>query len=706
MRKSLVAALVVGAVVAWLVPSLADGIIIPWPRPDIPGHPLRWLTIVYHRVTVTIQDGIATTKVDQAFRNDAQFAIEGTYVFPMPPSAVIQKFTLWVGGEPVVGEVLPANKAREIYLSYLRDSRDPALLEYIGRGAFQARIFPIAPGETRRIALEYVELLSPEAGLFRYRYPLSPERFSAKPLEEARIEVNLTASHPLGSVYSPTHTIAVTRDNPSSAQAVYLERDVLPDRDFTLYYGYGSEAVGADLVVYRPDSEPGWFLLLVTPPAVRDLAPLPKDLVLVIDRSGSMEGEKMNQAKAAAAFILERLGPGDRFGVIAFDDEIISVTPGLVPATTEEVAKAAQAVRALSARGMTNIHDALTTAMNWFAPADRPQYVLFLTDGLPTTGITDTAGIVKGVTSANRARARLFAFGVGYDVNAHLLDLLAEDNRGTTTYVAPGENLERALSNFYTKIAEPALADLRLTVNGVSSSEIYPDQLPDLFYGSQLAVFGRYVGSGPTTIVLTGKRGAEDVTFTYTQNFPERATEASFLPRLWAARKIGHLLNIIRLEGETKALVDQIVALATKYGIATPYTSFLVREEERAVVAPPSAHMMMSAGAPAVGAAKAIQVLTQADVVQKADFVREVDGRMFLFLDEIWRESTYEKGTPTVDVVYLSEAYFHLVDNFPDLAPILALGDKVVFQVGKTWVRIGESGLDELTPEVLAELRG
>lgn len=706
MRKSLVAALVLGAVMAWLVPSLADGIIIPWPRPDIPGHPLRWLTIVYHRVTVTIQDGIATTKVDQAFRNDSRFPIEGTYVFPMPPGAVIQKFTLWVGGEPVVGEVLPADKAREIYLSYLRASRDPALLEYIGRGAFQARIFPIAPGETRRIALEYVELLSPEAGLFRYSYPLSPERFSAKPLEEARIEVNLTASHPLGSVYSPTHTIALTRDTPSSAQAVYLERDVLPDRDFILYYGYGSEAVGADLVVYRPDSEPGWFLLLVTPPAARDLAPLPKDLVLVLDRSGSMEGEKMNQAKAAAAFILERLGPGDRFGVVAFDDEIISVTPGLVPATAEEMAKAVRAVRALFARGMTNIHDALATAMKWFAPADRPQYVLFLTDGLPTVGVTDTGGIVKGVTSANRQRARLFAFGVGYDVNTHLLDLLAENNRGTTTYVTPGEDLERALASFYTKIAEPALSDLVLAVDGVTVSDTYPVELPDLFYGTQLAVVGRYEGNGPATITLRGKRGAEDIAFRYAQNFPERATEASFLPRLWAARKIGHLLNIIRLEGETKSLVDQIVALATKYGIATPYTSFLVREEKRAVVAPPSAHMKMAAGAPAVAATKAIQVLTQADVVQEADFVREVDGRVFLFLDQIWRESAYEEGTPTVDIVYLSDAYFELLALFPKVAPILALGDEVIFQLGTVFVRVGKTGLTELTPEVLAKLRG
>jgi len=170
-------------VLAFFLPALADGIIIPIPGPEIPGPPLRWLTIVYHHVTVTIQDGVATTQVDQAFRNDGRFPVEGTYVFPLPQGAVIQKFSLWVNGEPVQGEVLPAEEARRIYLEYLRQARDPALLEYVGEGAFRARVFPIAPGETRRIALEYVELLSAEGGLFRYRYPLAPERFSARPLE-------------------------------------------------------------------------------------------------------------------------------------------------------------------------------------------------------------------------------------------------------------------------------------------------------------------------------------------------------------------------------------------------------------------------------------------------------------------------------------------------------------------------------------------
>ena len=705
MRRVLGRFSVLWIVLAFFLPAFADGIIIPIPGPEIPSPPLRWLTIVYHHVTVTIQNGVATTRVDQAFRNDGSFPVEGTYVFPLPEGAVIQKFSLWVNGEPVQGEVLPAEEARRIYLEYLRRSRDPALLEYVGEGAFRARIFPIEPGETRRIALEYVELLSPEGGLFRYRYPLAPERFSARPLEEVKLEVRIEASQPVGSVYSPTHQVTVNRETPTSARASYAETDVLPDRDFILYYSLAGEGVGLDFLAYKPPDEDGFFLLLLTPPAERDLAPLPKDLVLVLDRSGSMEGEKIVQARDAALFILRNLGPDDRFGVIAFDHEILELTAGLVPATPENVEKAVRAISALEARGMTNIHEALLKAMEWLTPADRPQYILFLTDGLPTAGKTETDVIVREVTAANRVRARLFVFGVGYDVNTHLLDLLAEGNRGTTTYVTPGEDLELALSSFYRKIAEPALADLRIAVQGVTVFDLYPVQLPDLFYGSQIALFGRYRGSGEATIVLTGVRGSETVQLSFDAVFPEEATGAVFLPRLWAARKIGHLLTLIRLgEKSEEELKPIIIELATKYGIAPPYTSVLVREEERARTAPPPTAFMALGGPSGVGAAQATKSLAEAETLQRADYVREVSGRVFLFLDGVSQESTYKEGTPTVDIVYLSDAYVELLNRFPEVAPILALGDKVLFKLGSAWVRIAEEGLTELTPEVLEQL--
>ncbi|HDS28909.1 MAG TPA: VWA domain-containing protein [Candidatus Acetothermia bacterium] len=683
------------ACVLFSVVAVGDGIIVPHPGPEIPGPPVQWLTILYHHVTVSIDEGIAITKVDQAFRNETGATIEGTYLFPLPSGAVLQAFSLWIEGEEVAGKILPADEARDIYLSYVRQSRDPALLEYVGRGAFQAHVYPIEPGETRQISLEYAELLSPDLGWFRYQYPLAPERFSARPLEQVRVEVSVSSARAVGAVYSPSHEVSVTRDGASDAHAVYAERNVLPDRDFLLYYSLAGEAVGADLLTHTTEREDGWFLLLLSPPAERELAPLPKDVILVIDRSGSMGwngGDKMVQAKSAATFILNQLGAEDRFGVIAFESTVTDITPGLVPATPDAVVPARDQIAGLVASGGTNLHAALLRAMSWLPTEDRPHYVLFLTDGEATAGVVDTDQIVRDVTAGNQVRARLFTFGVGYDVNAHLLDLLAEQNQGTTTYVKPDENLEAALTSFYRKIAEPALSNLSLRVEGIATFDLYPTQLPDLFYGSQIAVFGRYAGDGAATIVLSGRRESEDVSYVYPVVFADEGSSVPFLPRLWAARKIGHLLNIIRFEGETEEIKNQIVELAMRYGIATPYTSFLVEEEERATVAPPSSQLRLFTGQQAVEAAQATQSLADAETSQRAGFVREIGDRVFLFVDEGWTESTYPTGDPTVDLVYLSEDYFEILEENPEVGAILALGDAVVFRLGEAWVRVVVEG--------------
>jgi|Deesub1362B_J571_1020462.scaffolds.fasta_scaffold07445_2 Ca-activated chloride channel family protein len=689
----------VGACAALLLSSFlafSDGIIIPIPPPDAPPQ-APWLTIVYHRVTVQIEGGVAITHVDQEFRNDHPFPVEGTYVFPLPPGAVVQRFALWVDGQPVEGEVLPADQARELYLDYLRRHRDPALLEYVGRDTFRARVFPIPPGGTRRIELEYAELLAPEGGVYRYRYPLDTERFSHLPLEEVRIEVELRGPTPPGAVYSPSHRVTVLRPEPSRATVEYSEADVLPDRDFLLYYSFAEETVGLTLITYAAEGEDGWFLLLVNPALARG-APIPKDIVLVIDKSGSMEGEKIEQAKAAARYILEHLGEGDRFGLIAFNEEVARLTEGLVEATPDRISAAVAEVEEIYADGWTNIHGALLAAMEWLSPSGRPKYVIFLTDGLPTAGETDTGRIVQDVTAANSAGARLFVFGVGYDVDPQLLDLLAQGNRGTASYVTPQEDLEGVLTAFYAKIAQPALTELSLEIRGVTPYDHYPRELPDLFYGEQLTLVGRYAGAGPATIALTGTREGAEETYVLEAEFPQLSEAADFLPRLWAARKVGYLLKRVVMEGESEELVQQIIQLATRYGIATPYTSFLVEEDAGAALPP--------AYFSTVRLARSAQKLAAAEAPGETGGVKEVGGRVFLLVDGVWQESTYQEGTETLDIQYLSEAYFQLLSELPEIAPILALGEEVIFQLGDRFVRVGPVGLSELTPEQLAELKG
>ncbi|MGC9396672.1 MAG: VIT domain-containing protein, partial [Anaerolineae bacterium] len=582
MRKHLMALILLMAIVLHASPVLADGIIIIDPPIEPPPHWTPWLTSRYHRVTVTIEDQVATTKVDQVFRNDGKMAAEGTYVFPLPPGAVVQHFVMWVDGQPIEGEILPADKAREIYEDYVRRQRDPALLEYIGRDTVRARIFPIPAGEERRIQLEYTQILSLDEGMLHYRYPLNTERFSALPLEQVSVYVSLTSQTPLRAVYSPSHQneVVITREGAYHATLSYEANDVFPDRDFELYASATTERedsrdIGANLLTYQTGDEDGFFLLMLTPALETETRRvLPRDILLVLDTSGSMDGEKLEQAQDALAYILRHLNPEDRFNVVAFS------SGARVYASTmqgpQEANAAIEWVRHLEALGGTNIYLGLSEAL---AQADgtRPTVVVFLTDGMATEGIVDDNTLLGTLAQEAPASARIFPFGVGYDVNTLFLDQLAADHRGVPAYVAPEERIDEKVSAFYGRIQSPVLTDIALDFGGVQTYDLYPTPLPDLYAGTQLIVAGRYRGSGAQTITLSGEVEGQRETHTYGGNFTA-STGKDFIPRLWAARKIGYLLTQIRLHGEQEEWISAVVNLSLRYGIITPYTSFLVEE--------------------------------------------------------------------------------------------------------------------------------
>ncbi|MGB2982695.1 MAG: VIT domain-containing protein, partial [Candidatus Bipolaricaulia bacterium] len=669
-----------------------------------------WLSIVYHDVTVTIRDGIVTTHVDQLFRNETGRDVEGRYIFPLPPGAVVSSFTMWVDGQALEAQVLNADEARAIYEDFVRRAIDPALLEYIGRDALSARIFPIPDGGERRIEITYTELLSAENGVYRYRYPLDTERFSAWPLDRVNISIDVETTSPLAAVYSPTHRMTVERTGAFGATGVYEEHDLLPSHDFLLYYGVSAEELGMTLLTYRTPGEDGFFLLIATPPRVEaDAAPLPKDLVFVLDRSGSMSGEKIEQAKEALRFILENLNPDDRFAVVAFSDYVEAYQTGLEPVSPGAVGSAIAWSSRLDATGGTDIDEALSVAFPLFEENDRPRFVIFLTDGEATAGETDPVVIAENALAANLFSARVFVFGVGYDVNTVLLDQLAEENRGTTTYVLPEENLEVSLSAFYRKIASPVLADTELDIAGIDTFDVFPRVLPDLFRGTQLLVLGRYRDEGDGRVTVSGQVEGVSTAYTTLQSFPDIALESSFLPRLWAGRKIAHLLNQIRIYGESDELVNEVIALSKAYGIITPYTSFLIDDEVladedmadalRAAAAPQS-------GATAVGGASAIQKLAQAETVSMgsdAERLRVVKDRTYYLRDGIWTDSTYV-DEETIDIVLYSAAYFDLADVVPWIGPHLAVGEHVIIAVGDLFVQICDEGAESLTQEIIDAL--
>jgi Ca-activated chloride channel family protein len=429
----------------------------------------------------------------------------------------------------------------------------------------------------------------------------------------------------------------------------------------------------------------------------------------VFDRSGSMSGEKIEQAKEALRFILENLNPDDRFAVIAFSDYVEAYEAKLEPVTSDAVSRATAWASRLTATGGTDIDAVLSTAFPLFEPTDRPRFLVFLTDGEATAGETDPVAIAANARTSNTAGARVFVFGVGYDVNTVLLDQLASENRGTTTYVLPGESLEVSLSTFYQKIASPVLADTDLEIVGIDAFDLFPRILPDLFRGSQLLVLGRYRGSGEARITVSGQVEGIPTAFTTLRSFPEVALETAFLPRLWAGRKIAHLLSQIRLYGESDELVDEVIALSKTNGIITPYTSFLVDEgtldaEEmadavRAAAAPQS-------GASAVAGASALQKLAQAETVPaQADVerLRVVGDRTYYLRDGVWTDSAYA-GEETIRIAVYSDAYFDLTEILPWIGPHLAVGGRIIIAVGGAFLEVGDGGAESLTPALIETL--
>lgn len=700
-RVACIAAVALVALLMATKPVSADGIIIPHPPICIecpvppPPEPV-WLTIKYHHVDVVIQDQVAVTHVDQVFINESRWQIEGTYVFPLPLDAAISDFAMWVDGEKFEGELLDRDQARRIYEDIVRQRRDPALLEYIDRGAFRVSIFPIPPGEERRIELEYSQVLPVDGGLVRYTYPLDTERFSARPLEEVSVSVSITSPDPIKAIYSPSHRVVVDRDGDYRARVGYEERDVLPDQNFDLVYTVSPEDVGLNLLSYKDGDTDGFFLMLIAPQVDVDRRQVvDRDVLLILDTSGSMEGQKLEQAKEALIYVLEHLNEGDRFNITDFSTAVRQYARRPQPA--EQRDEAIAWVRGLTAQGGTDINRALLETLSGVDP-ERPAIFIFLTDGQPTEGEVETDRILANFAHETLPNVRLFAFGVGDDVNTILLDTLAQEQRGTSDYVRPGERIDEEVSAFYAKVSTPLLADVAIEVEGVHAEEMYPYPLPDLFAGTQLVVVGRYREGGPAVIRLTGRVNEQEQRFTH-EGFFERSGGDRFIPRLWATRKIGYLLNQIRLHGESHELVDEIVELSIRYGIVTPYTSYLVQEdadvltrEGRQGIAADeleafSAAPTMVSGAGAVNEAEEKAAIQSADRAQApagevAEVVRIVGAKTFVHRDRVWTDTTFDPSRMTAQRIgFGGETYFDLLAARPDLGVYFSLGDRVIVVV-------------------------
>ncbi len=555
--------------------AAAQGFLVP--APDMPR---ETFTLSSQRVLIAVQDGVATYQVDQVFQNNTDRQLEATFYFPLPEDASLSEFSMWINGVKTRGEVLERQQAVAIYEEIVRRMIDPGILEYVGQDLIRARIFPIAPGGTQKVQVCFESLVHTEGQLAEVSYPLRAPEALAGTSSDLTVKVELHSDIPVRSIYSPTHAVDVVRQG-DAAVAGFEQIGARFDKDFKLYYTLSREPVGVSVVTYRVPGEDGYFLLMAAP-GDSDAPPIPKDVTFVIDTSGSMAGDKIREARDALRFCLQSLRPEDRFNVVRFSTGVEPFAPSPVAADQANVGRALAFVDRFEALGGTNISEALDAALAHQPAGARPHYVVFMTDGLPTVGVTSADAILAQArrrVEATDGQVRAFTFGVGYDVNTDLLDTLAAENRGAAEYLAPEEDLEVKISAFYRKISRPVLSDVALELGGAQAYDVYPRDLPDLFSGNQLIVMGRYKGRDDQKVVLAGVAGGAPRSYSTTVRFDANRADHEFIPRMWAKRKVGYLLDEIRRHGEQPELVDEVIALSKRFGIMTPYTSFLVVDD-------------------------------------------------------------------------------------------------------------------------------
>jgi Ca-activated chloride channel homolog len=701
----------------------------PLPRPLPAASSIEKLRT---HVTVRVDGRLATVEVEEWFRNNGRGLGEGDYNYPLPAGAVFTSYSLYQGEQELRGELMDADRARSIYEAIVRAQRDPALIELLGKGLIRARVFPIEAGQTRRITLRYTQVLPRAGDALELRYAAGARHGTygagMAPLE---FVLHVENGSSFRDAFSPTHDVASER---RSGRMTVRPRQHLAG-DFTVFLPLAEQAVGVTAAAHRTVTEDGFFMLTVVPGDVA-VTRVPRDVTAVVDVSGSMSGEKMEQARRALHQLLGTLGPQDRLRLIAFSGQVRHWRAGWTSTEREHMSSARRWIDDLRADGGTNIHDALRAAFDAESPAARLPIIVFLTDGMPTVGETDVDRITA-MAESRRGRARVFVLGVGFDVNTSLLDQLSVAARGTTQYVRPHEDVEQAVSLLARRVSHPVLTDLELNVAGVTIRDVYPRELPDLFAGEDLVIFGRYTGSGDARITVRGRRGGRAEQFGTAFRFPTAQQSGEYLTTLWAARRIGDLDRRIRAaqaDGASRqqvaALTDELRETALRYGLLSEHTSYLVQEPgvlaagtpRPAAAAAPFAVTGQQAVLRAEEARRAREVSSVADMTavqnQTAQRLaqasagppsdsrgrRTVAGRTFVLSNGEWRDSPAAGNSTIVSIEPYSAAYFALLRSLPELTAVLRELDPVLVTGGRVSIRIAAGGRSALSAAEAARL--
>ncbi len=685
------------------LPAAAQGVLVPV-VPEGTASTAPPFVVESHRAKVEISHRIATVEIEMAFRNPGAAPVEGIFLFPVPRGTAIQDFVLRSGGKVLESQLLDAEEARRLYESIVNQRKDPGLLQFAGQSCVQARVFPVEAGGTAGISLSFASLTTTEDGVVRWTYPLRSLRQGAPAQDGVSVEIRIVEDEPIRSVFSPTHEVLVARHGDREAEVEYAPVGQAPylEEDLVLYYAVSRSEVGIHLLSHQVGEDDAYFALLAAP-AVEGFEPIAKDVVFVLDTSGSMRDGKWDQAAGAVEHCLGRLGAGDRFGVVAFSTDVRVFASNLVAVGPDAVAQGTGFVHSQRVNGGTALDGAIRRGFELLGrPEDREgreAFLVVITDGLPTIGERDSKKIVETIGSLGQG-VRLFSFGVGYDVDAQLLDRLVADHGGWADYVHPGEALDQRVASFFKKVESPVLTDLRLEVEGLRVEDVYPQELPPLFAGGQIVAFGRAVGTGPMTVRLRGRVRGEERVYSATHTVGANRSDHTFLPALWATRKIGYLLDQIRLHGASDEVVQEVIRLSKVYGVLTEYTSFFA--DEAAAGDETALRRQLDSNLAAANAVrsgnwgtnqalnlrnyKELTCGSQVNVLfgssganqYRVATVRRVADKVFYLRGDTWYDAAYDGKMAVEEVQNFSDSYWTLNRGDLDMARYQALGDKVL----------------------------
>lgn len=526
---------------------------------------------------------IGSVTVRQEYHNPYDETIEALYTFPLPENSAVRDFVMTVGERRIRGIIREREEAREIYEQAKRQGYRAALLTQERPNIFTQAVANIDPGRDIDIEITYFHTLPYEDGHYVFHFPMvvgprfcppgtpdpSPATY-ATPAEikmhDIALKLDIDAGVPIESIVSPTHDIEVEKADGRRAAVRLAAHDSIPNKDFVLRYKVAGNKLQGALAVSN-----GTFALMLQPPATLErLAAADREMIFVLDCSGSMEGEPLALAKETLKRCLRRMRPEDTFQIVRFSDSSSSFGSRTIPATEANVRRAVRWVDEVRSEGGTNMMEGIQAALDFPHDSERYRIVSFLTDGFIGNEDEILAEVKK-----HMGEARLFSLGVGSSVNRHLLERMAHVGRGDALVVTLDESGREAADNFFKRIEHPALSDLRIDWGGMEVSEVYPSPLPDLFVGRPVVLLGRYEGSGRATVRVSGRAEGKRITMEVPVDLDQPDVRHKALTAVWARTKMAEMLDATAWVRGKRPLVTEIRALALEHGLVSPYTSFI-----------------------------------------------------------------------------------------------------------------------------------